>query len=734
MTTSVAKNDSGHLAAGVPLRPSASIPDLKSGHAPHTGLRARYPPVREYEPYRGPGLHVNTQAAVALDQSPTGLHHDDGAVRASLKSAVTAYSSSTERSSVLTKDTSVSESATLNPSYQDQFDGGMSVDDAIGMYERGFDDDDDDGFSDKGSDHLAEVEASARESIDRHEVDVTEPETTVLKKDEIRDLQDGPVVAPRDDRPVEPPDTSKPHPALPSFSPQAPPLIVYERDRYGFRIVSQHVTLPQYKKWDASYSEYLERRRKKWVALFKEHNLPTNPPERFPERTAKVKRFVRKGVPPEWRGAAWFWYGGGHVELRRHPGVYKRLVDEAEQGQINKNDRELIERDLHRTFPDNIKFKPNPSASYDAVGNAGGGYQGGAARCEVETPNIEALRRVLQAFSIYNPKIGYCQSLNFLVGLLLLFMDEEKAFWMVNIITRVYLPGTHEINLEGANVDLAVLMTSLRESMPAIWAKLAGDLDGFSDGLAANNGGNGGGDGGGALTGTRLPPVFLCATAWFMSCFIGTLPIETVLRVWDSFFYEGSKTLFRIALAIFKVGEHEIRAVNDPMEIFQVVQTIPRRLLDANALMEACYRRRNGFGHLSQETIDDRRRRWRVVYAREHAATAAAAAAAAAATAANGARGSGSGNGVGDGGPSSIASSSPSTISVATTAITSPTAATTPEAGSSAPPSSSSAQTQAHPDINGHGQHQGQGLGLGKAFGIKRAETGLGSGRKRLFF
>jgi hypothetical protein len=111
-----------------------------------------------------------------------------------------------------------------------------------------------------------------------------------------------------------------------------------------------------------------------------------------------------------------------------------------------------------------------------------------------------------------------------------------------------------------------------------------------------------------------------------MSCFIGTLPTETVLRVWDSFFFEGSKTLFRVALAIFKVGESQIRAVSDPMEIFQVVQTIPRRLVDASALMEACFKRRNGFGHLSQETIDARRQERRELYAEERRRVAAAAA------------------------------------------------------------------------------------------------------------
>ena len=92
-----------------------------------------------------------------------------------------------------------------------------------------------------------------------------------------------------------------------------------------------------------------------------------------------------------------------------------------------------------------------------------------------------------------------------------------------------------------------------------------------------------------------------------MSLFVGTLPIECVLRVWDCLFLEGSKTLFRIALAIFKAGEAQIKAVNDPMEIFQVVQSMPRSMLDVNALMEVCFRKRGGFGTLSQDTVEKRR-------------------------------------------------------------------------------------------------------------------------------
>ena len=85
---------------------------------------------------------------------------------------------------------------------------------------------------------------------------------------------------------------------------------------------------------------------------------------------------------------------------------------------------------------------------------------------------------------------------------------------------------------------------------------------------------------------------------------------------------EGSKTFFRIALTILKIGEPQIKAVNDPMEIFQVIQTIPRKLADAGALIESCYKRRNGIGHISQETIDQRRLARRGQYAQERAATA----------------------------------------------------------------------------------------------------------------
>ncbi|TGJ76826.1 hypothetical protein E0Z10_g10815 [Xylaria hypoxylon] len=621
---SISSNKSASTFTPLATRPSH---DSHNRDDPRGRARQPHPPsIRLPVSYVRPESSGHSSTRDPLPRMAS-LPNDE--LRSSFRSQLSASTAqgtlATERSSVLTKSSSVT-------SVYENVDDGLSVDDVLGLYDKGFDDDS--GAEDNDSNQSpppTAISVSSKGGATELDV-VTEVAAAIIEPPSVL-TSDGPII--RDSAAIfrisnhqrtqsenatlqkelsNTSETTQPN-SLEDFTPSPPVRHETnltttgedERDRYGFKKSNQYITCEEYDKWDGGYSKYLVRRRKKWNVLLKENGLMTDSPNRFPPRSAKTKRFVRKGIPPDWRGAAWFYYAGGPAIVAKHAGLYGELLE----CEVTEVDGEAIERDLHRTFPDNIRFRSSavPSATAEDKSSVRDSQQtvttstAKNAAQPGETAMISSLRRVLYAFSIYNPRIGYCQSLNFLAGLLLLFVEsEEQAFWLLNIITRVYLPGTHEMSLEGANVDLGVLMSSIRDTMPNVWAKIGGELDGTDVVRPKSRRHRPRAE----LT-TRLPPITLCMTAWFMSCFIGTLPIESTLRVWDIFFYEGSKTLFRIALTIFKLGESEIKTVGDPMEIFQVVQTIPRKMIDANGLMEACYKRRNGFGHLSQETIEQKR-------------------------------------------------------------------------------------------------------------------------------
>jgi len=53
------------------------------------------------------------------------------------------------------------------------------------------------------------------------------------------------------------------------------------------------------------------------------------------------------------------------------------------------------------------------------------------------------LTRILRAYAIYSPQVGYCQGINFVVGeLLLANFSEEDAFWALrHLMKKHYLEG-----------------------------------------------------------------------------------------------------------------------------------------------------------------------------------------------------------------------------------------------------------------------------------------------------
>jgi hypothetical protein len=593
--------------------PPASRPGLRISMSTST-LRSRYR--TEYQ-------EVGRRAAPRFPPQVASDWYDDDPLRSSLTSGMTSRSSveqtsGTERSSVLTKSSSITD---LSPETPDGYSVEMSVEDAIEMYLDDILDLPEDSATVQAvpgvydmpvvpEDPLPEKPFQETTQEVAPESPLLEEEKTIPSNEPIPEDKESVLerIGEAIDTPMEvttpkPLEAPKPEEIadLSPLSPReskvvelpgvVPPSFISgsdAHDRYGFRKATHHVTRSQFDSWSGSYASFAEHRRLKWVELLESSGLPSQAPVTFPPKSSKIKRYVRKGIPSEYRGSAWFYYAGGFDHMHRHPGHYAELVQRA-MDSPSDDDKEHIERDLHRTFPDNIHFKPVDAGDDADAGSSNPRYRS----ITVETEMIRSLRRVLYAFALHNPRIGYTQSLNFITGMLLLFLPEEKAFWMLHIITSDYLPATHEISLEGANVDLWILMVLLKETLPGIYTKVASSGPTTSRARPP------------ALTvKTRLPDITLGLTNWLMSLFIGSLPLETTLRVWDCFFYEGSKTFFRVALAIFKASEREILAVSDPMEVFQIVQSTPKKLLDANALIDESLARRYRVG---QRRIDDLR-------------------------------------------------------------------------------------------------------------------------------
>jgi hypothetical protein len=105
---------------------------------------------------------------------------------------------------------------------------------------------------------------------------------------------------------------------------------------------------------------------------------------------------IRKGVPPPLRGVIWQSMSGARdLPLEER---YERL-----SGESSPYDP-LIGKDLARTFPGVDMFR------------------------DPEGDGQRMLGRVLKCFSLYEPRIGYCQGLAFLVGPLLMHMTDKQAF------------------------------------------------------------------------------------------------------------------------------------------------------------------------------------------------------------------------------------------------------------------------------------------------------------------
>ncbi len=252
----------------------------------------------------------------------------------------------------------------------------------------------------------------------------------------------------------------------------------------------------------------------------------------------KLKGMIRsQGVPHSLRPFIWMRLSGAYKKKLEAKFKYVDILKNVESNHLNAFKQ--IEKDLFRTLPTNACF-----SSAKSVG-------------------ICRLKRVLESIAWLYPTIGYCQGMGTIAATLLLFLEEEDAFWLMStIIEDILPPSYYSQTLLGVQADMKVLKQLISTYLPEIDAQFnRHDIE-----------------------------LSLICINWFLTIFSNVIHIKVLLRIWDLFFYDGSIVLFQITLALLKLNEAELLAADNSSQIFTQLNDIPAELNDVDLLIETCIR------------------------------------------------------------------------------------------------------------------------------------------------
>ncbi|XP_068570135.1 TBC1 domain family member 9B isoform X1 [Cebidichthys violaceus] len=236
-------------------------------------------------------------------------------------------------------------------------------------------------------------------------------------------------------------------------------------------------------------------------------------------RTSRTREHVLNGIPERLRGELWLLFSGAQNEMATHPGYYGDLVEQA-MGLCSLATEE-IERDLHRSMPEHRAFQ--------------------------NETGIAALRRVLTAYAHRNPGIGYCQAMNIVTSVLLLYCPEEEAFWLLVALCERMLPDYYNTRVVGALVDQGVFEELTRAFLPLLYEHMQ-----------------------------ELGVISTISLSWFLTLFLSVMPFDSAVLLVDCFFYEGIKVTFQVALAVLHDNMDALLSCSDEGE----AMTILGRYLD----------------------------------------------------------------------------------------------------------------------------------------------------------
>ncbi|OCT85508.1 small G protein signaling modulator 3 homolog [Xenopus laevis] len=246
----------------------------------------------------------------------------------------------------------------------------------------------------------------------------------------------------------------------------------------------------------------------------------------------KLRSLVLAGIPHSMRPQLWMRLSGALQKKHNSEMTYKDIV------RNSSNDDTLaakqIEKDLLRTMPSNACFS------------------------NLQSVGVPRLRRVLRGLAWLYPDIGYCQGTGMVAACLLLFLEEEDAFWMMAAIVEDLVPVSYfNTTLVGVQTDQRVLRHLIVQYLPRL-DKLLQEHD---------------------------IELSLITLHWFLTAFANVVHIKLLLRIWDFFFYQGSLVLFQTTLGMLKMKEEELIQSENSASIFNTLSDIPSQIEEADVLL-----------------------------------------------------------------------------------------------------------------------------------------------------
>ncbi|CAL1568372.1 unnamed protein product [Knipowitschia caucasica] len=280
-------------------------------------------------------------------------------------------------------------------------------------------------------------------------------------------------------------------------------------DRFGFVHENE---LPSYDSVEEKQKHNEVERTGKWLKMLKSWDKYKN--------SEKLVRRIYKGIPLQLRGEVWCLLLDVPKIKEEKKDFYEKLKARARG--LSPDIRQ-IDLDVNRTYRDHIMFMHR----YDV--------------------KQQALFHVLTAYSIYNTEVGYCQGMSQITALLLIYMNEEDAFWA---LVRLLSGQRHAMH--GFFVPGFPKLMRFQEHHDRILKKMMLKLKQHLD----------------------AQEVFtsLYTMKWFFQCFLDRTPFTLTLRIWDIYILQGERVLPAMSYTVLKLHKKHLLklSMEELVEFLQV--------------------------------------------------------------------------------------------------------------------------------------------------------------------